>query len=259
MRRPHNERPRLMAHLVAGYPDMERTVDVARGLVEGGAAMLELQMPSSDPAADGPVIQRACSSALERGFRLEDGLGLAEKIRLATGVPLFIMAYGSQIFARGIRRFTEDTAAGGCDGVIAPDLTPGRDEGLYEACRAAGLSCVPVVPVSTSMPRVERILEYSRTPVWVYTALRTGITGAETALSSSNADFLAHIRSSGSRTIAGFGIRSPEQIAALAAHTDAVVVGSCFVRAIASAVESGEDPADCVRREAASLTGCVID
>jgi tryptophan synthase alpha chain len=250
-------RPDLMAHLIAGYPNQEGTLAVGRALAEGGASMLELQMPSSDPAADGPVIARACEASLSGGFRLDAGFSLARELAGQCGIPVYIMAYASQIWARGVERFADDTAEAGCSGIIAPDLVPGSDEGLYRICRSFGLSCVPVIPVTTAEARVEEILSFAGHPAWVYAALRTGITGAETSLTERIIAFLEELRSRGSQTIAGFGISSGKQLDALTGHTDAVVAGSCFVRAISGALESGRDPAEAVKEKALELTGKV--
>jgi tryptophan synthase alpha chain len=236
-----------MAHLVAGYPDRDTAVEIAAALAAGGASMLELQMPSSDPAADGPVIQKACSTSLAAGFRLDEGFAAASGIHRATRIPLYIMAYGSQIYARGIDRFVLDTRDTGAEGIIAPDLTAGSDEGLYDSCRRAGIECVPVIPVTVADERVDDILSFAGTPAWAYIALRAGITGLNTILSPRSIELLSRLRKGGIRTIAGFGISSPEQILALSDHSDAVVAGSVFVRAADTALLKGLPPGPAVR------------
>jgi tryptophan synthase alpha chain len=265
------KKPQLMAHLVAGYPDEDGSLAIARGLFRGGAAMLELQFPSSDPAADGPVIQKACRLSLERGFRMDQGFALARRIGETCPVPLYIMAYGSQIYARGIRRFVEESVAAGARGIIAPDLTPGRDEGLYRACRRAGITAVPVIPAGTKLDRVREILAWpghskenerdrgskdpTEEPDWVYCALRRGITGSKTELDEAALALLEQIRFSGRPAVAGFGISSPRQVEALRGKSEAIVVGSCFVRAAEEALASGADPSAAVAGEVKHLLG----
>lgn len=248
-----HSRPLLMAHLIAGYPDLATSLEIAKALVEGGAQMLELQMPSSDPAADGPAIQAACTQALDRGLRLDHGFELAKRIVEATKAPLYIMAYACQIYARGIKRFVDDSSKAGVAGIIAPDLPVGEDEGLYAACAQSGLDCVPVIPITAPQKRVEEIMAAARPARWVYTALRAGITGSQTKLTSEAMALLEDIRQRGARTIAGFGISSKGQIELLAGHSDAVVAGTFFVRTIAKAQLEGEAPTTAVRIAAEKL------
>ncbi len=242
-----------MAHLIAGYPDLATSLEIAKALVEGGAQMLELQMPSSDPAADGPAIQAACSQALDRGLRLDQGFELAKRIVEATKVPLYIMAYACQIYARGIKRFVDDSGKAGAAGIIAPDLPVGEDEGLYAACAQSGLDCVPVIPITTPQKRVEEIMATAGPARWAYTALRAGITGSQTELTTKAMALLEDIRQRGTKTIAGFGISSSGQIELLAGHSDAVVAGTFFVQAVAGAQSTGEAPAAAVRKAAERL------
>ncbi len=245
--KPESKIPLLMAHLVAGYPDSAGAVEIAAALAAGGASMLELQMPSSDPAADGPVIQKACSTSLAAGFRLNGGFAAASEISRLTRIPLYIMAYGSQIYARGIDRFVSDAKEAGAEGIIAPDLTIGSDEELYNTCRRAGIYCVPVIPVTTADERVDEILSGAGTPAWAYIALRAGITGLSTTLSPRSVELLSRLRKAGIKTIAGFGISARDQIAALSGLTDAVVAGSVFVRAADTALLKGLPPGPAVR------------
>lgn len=252
----HKKKPLLMAHLVAGYPDDAGSLEIARGLAEGGASMLELQFPSSDPAADGPVIQEACRISLQGGFRMDHGFALAGRIAEACPVPLYIMAYGSQIYARGINRFVEECAAAGASGIIAPDLTPGNDEGLYQACSQSGLVAIPVIPAGTPEKRIREIITKAGKPEWIYCALRKGITGAKTDLDQSGVDLVQRIRSDGIKTLAGFGISSPEQVELLKNESDGVVVGSHFVKA-AAAIEITSSLKDALCRTTKTLLGTV--
>ena len=145
---------RLMAHMVAYFPDREGSLEVARALADGGAAYLEVQFPFSDPSADGPAIQDACSSALKAGFRTADGFQLVREIGKASGVPVFIMAYAGMAFAGGISRFLDTAKEHGAAGVIIPDLMPGMDEGLYLAAKDRELHSVPVLTPFTHQDRL---------------------------------------------------------------------------------------------------------
>ncbi|MGM0675583.1 MAG: tryptophan synthase subunit alpha [Spirochaetota bacterium] len=222
----------IMSHLVAHYPSGPASLEVARELTEAGVSFLELQFPFSDPTADGPAIQAACTTALEAGFRTELGFEMVETLNRETEVPIFIMTYASIAVAHGVEWFVARARDAGAHGLIVPDLPPDYDEGLYAAGRNAGLHVVPVLVPSTPSRRVEAAL--AAEPAYVYAALRKGITGSRTEVGPENIAFLEQLRARGVHVMAGFGIRTREQVEALSDHADTVVVGSAFVDAIAS-------------------------
>lgn len=228
---------KLMAHMVAGYPDLEKSLAVAGALAAGGADYLEVQFPFSDPSADGPVIEKACHAALAAGFKVDAGFELLERIAGSGTVPVFVMTYASLVFARGVERFVRDAAAAGAAGLIVPDLPPDYDEGLYRACAAAGLSAVPVL--SPAMPEARFDLIRKLEPKYVYTALRAGVTGSATALDAATLAYLDRVGKLGAKIIAGFGVRSRDQMLTLFGKAHAVAVGSHFLAEMAKA---GGDP-----------------
>lgn len=148
---------RIMAHMVAWYPDRSTSLDVARGLAEGGSAYIELQFPFSDPTADGPDIQRACSAALSGGFTVDAGFECAAAISRAVKAPLFIMSYANLLLTRGMGSFLADARACGARGLIVPDLPPDYDEGLFGSAAKAGLAAVPVLSPSMREGRLSRV------------------------------------------------------------------------------------------------------
>jgi tryptophan synthase alpha chain len=223
--------------MIAGYPTGETDIEVAQGLIDGGCGYLEVQFPFSDPSADGVPIQMACVESLEGGFRVRDGFSLIRKIREISDVPVFIMGYGSIVYARGIQEFVEEAAAVGAAGLIIPDLMPSYDEGLFEAGRSAGVSVVPVLPPGLSEERILEILALD--PAYVYASLRVGITGSRTSLDREVFTFLERLRGTGRQVLAGFGIQTYDQVAELRSHTDVLVIGSALVRAIGEALASG--------------------
>lgn len=234
---------RLMAHMVAGYPDMATSREVAAGLIEGGAAFLEIQFPYSDPTADGPAIEQASNSALENGFRVNDGFELVRQIS-SQGPPVFVMSYAGLVFSRGVDRFLHEAAEAGAAGVIVPDLMPGYDEGLFDAAARNNIAAVPVVAPSVTPARLEEILAV-KSP-FLYAAIRTGITGVRSSIDGSVEAFLGRLRSPNRTLIAGFGISDYSQAAQLQRHADVLVVGTALVRAVATAHAKGAD----VRRAA---------
>jgi tryptophan synthase alpha chain len=241
---------RIMAHLVAGYPDAESALAAALGLAEGGASLLELQFPFSDPTADGPLIQEACDAALSRGFRVEAGFELLRRIHEATGLPVFLMSYAGLVVARGVPAFLQRAREAGAMGLIVPDLPVDSDEGLFGLGRALGLQIVPVAAPDTR-PRRLAIMA-STGAEYLYAALRRGITGEQTEIGRENLAFLAQVGGLGLKVLAGFGVRRREQVLALAPLAHAVVVGSRFVEEVGAAAAGGPQAVRRAVREAVS-------
>jgi tryptophan synthase alpha chain len=205
--------------------------------LDAGVWGLELQLPFSDPTADGPVIQEACSDALAAGFRVDDGLALLAELRSRTDAPLFVMSYASIPVRRGVERFVREATEAGASGFIVPDLPPDSDEGLYEIARAYGAPAVPVLVAGMAEQRIEAAL--ARDPEYLYVALRRGTTGSRTELGEENISFLRRLAESKARLMAGFGIRDRDQVEALDPWVHSVVVGSAFVREVAAAARTG--------------------
>ena len=222
--------PRVMAHLVASFPDWQASLEAGRGLVEGGAAFLEVQFPFSDPTADGPHIQAACDAALQAGFTLRRGFELVAALRAGSDVPIAVMSYANLIFQNGVAGFVRSCREAGANAIIAPDLPPDYDEGLYAAGADAGIAVIPVVVPTTTPERLRMVVGRARNSDWVYAALRKGITGSYTAIGADNLAFLGAIRALGGQPLAGFGIRDRAQVEALAPHVAYVVVGTWFVQ-----------------------------
>jgi len=221
---------RLVTHFVAGYPDLESSFEMALGLIEGGAWALELQIPFSDPSADGPVIEEACRTALAAGFRVGDAFRLLERIRQVSSLPVFLMSYAGIVFNRGVERFVQEALQAGVAGLIIPDLIPGADEGLYREGAIQQMPVVPVLVPGVPEGRLEEIL--AEKPEWVYLALRSGITGAPTRLDDTNLGVLDRLKSRGVKVMAGFGIRGFRQVEMLQPHCEAVVAGSALVEEV---------------------------
>jgi tryptophan synthase alpha chain len=227
----------LMTHMVAYYPNRERSMKVAKALVDGGARYLEIQFPFSDPSADGPVIQSACTRALEAGFRVDAGMALVREISRFAGRPIFVMSYASLVYARGVERFVQDVRKAGASGVIIPDLPVGYDEGLFGYAEASGVEVAPVVSPTVREERLAAIC--ARGGSYIYASLRTGITGGVTTIDEQSLSFLKRIGPYGKKILAGFGVATREQVKLLAPHVHAVVVGTALIRYIEES-ESGD-------------------
>ncbi|MBO6218487.1 MAG: tryptophan synthase subunit alpha [Treponema sp.] len=245
---------KLMSHLVAGYPTDQLALEAARALIRGGADILEIQLPFSDPSADGQAIQTACTEVLSRHYRTQDGLDFIEQIHSEfPEIPIYIMSYGSLIYTPGVAAFCKKAASVGVKGMIIPDLPFDFDEGLTEACKANGMVNIPVAAPSMSSERLHK-LSHAGFP-YIYAALRVGITGSDTKIDAGTLDFLKKVSEGGSKVYGGFGISNGEQAKALASSVEAIVAGSVFVRIIS---ENHNDPkklAAAVEAKARELTG----
>ncbi len=218
---------KLMAHMIAGYPEVDTARKIARGLVHGGAHYLEVQFPFSDPSSDGPLIEKASQAALDNGFKVADGFSFMKELAQDYDVPLFIMTYGSLVYARGAAAFCDQAKDAGVTGLIIPDLPPDYSEGLFDEGKKRGLAITPVIAPGISDARLE-ILRALR-PEYIYTALRLGITGSATQLDDATIAYLEKVKTLGAKIIAGFGVRSAEMMHLLAGHADAAAVGSYFL------------------------------
>ena len=244
---------KLMSHLVAGYPTTEIALNAARSLVKGGADILEIQLPFSDPSADGPAIQTACTKVLERNYKTIDGLDFIAQIhREFPDTTIYLMSYGSLIYTPGIENFCERAALAGVKGMIIPDLPFDFDEGLTAACKKNGMVNIPVAAPSMSPERLNKLANAGFP--YIYAALRTGITGTETRINDETLGFLKKVSSGGSKVYGGFGISNGEQSKALAEYVEAIVAGSVFVRLITENQNDAKSLAAAVEAKARELS-----
>jgi tryptophan synthase alpha chain len=233
--RADGKRAALMPYLMGGFPDLERSREIARAYVDAGADLIELGIPFSDPLADGPVVHAAGTEALRAGVTAADAIELARAI----AVPAIVMCYANPIYARGLERFIDALADAGACGLIVPDLPLEEAPAVLEACDARGVALVPLVAPTTPDERLGRI--GSRARGFVYAVSVTGTTGERAALDGGLEAVIGRTKAHTEVPVAvGFGIGTPEQAAAAAAAgADGVIVGSRLVRAAAEA----EDPA----------------
>ncbi len=232
-------RAAFIPFLMAGDPDLETTAALLDAVAAGGADLIELGVPFSDPIADGPVNQRAAARALAAGTKLSGILQLVARHRDRLGVPIVLFTYFNPILARGVERFAEQAAASGVDGVLAVDLPPEEAEGeLVPALRRQGVDTIFLLSPTSTRERVLRVAAASSG--FVYYVSRTGVTGERTALAPELTRDLKRLRRRLDLPLAvGFGISSPAQVAAVGDLADGVVVGSALVRLIE---ERGADP-----------------
>jgi len=225
----------LVTFTMAGDPDPATALAIMRGLPAAGADLIELGMPFSDPMADGPAVQASGLRALKAGMTLPGTLEIAGRFRAGDAdTPVVLMGYYNPIHRLGVDAFVARAQAAGIDGLIIVDLPPEEDEGLRVAAAAADISIIRLITPTTDPARLGTILEGASG--FLYYVSVTGVTGTRAADAAAIAPRLAEIRQRTALPIAvGFGIRTPEQAAAIAGAADAVVVGSALVSAIGEA------------------------
>ncbi|WP_372788757.1 tryptophan synthase subunit alpha [Paraconexibacter sp.] len=243
----HGKRAALMPYLMGGFPDDATARAIAQAYADGGADLVELGVPFSDPLADGPVIHEAGTTALRAGATVEKTFAQCEA--LAHRVPVVMMCYANLVLARGAQAFAQRLADAGGSGLIVPDLPLEEAPAVLDACDAAGVALVPLVAPTTPDERLARI--GARARGFLYTVSVAGTTGERAALADQFDAIIARAKASTDVPVAlGFGIATPEQARQAAdAGADGVIVGSRLVRA---AGES-EDPAAAVRELVSGL------
>jgi tryptophan synthase alpha chain len=223
----------LVTYLTAGDPDPETSAKLFAGLAAAGADLIEIGMPFSDPMADGPAIQEAGQRALKQGMNLRRTLALVHELRRTDdATPIVLMGYYNPIYRYGPQAFARDAVGAGVDGVIVVDLPPEEDAELTLPAPAAGLDFVRLATPTSDEKRLPLIVEHASG--FIYYVAITGITGTRSAASADVAAAVARLRRFTRLPIAvGFGIRTPEQAAAVARAADAAVVGSALVQRLA--------------------------
>ncbi|MDP3179922.1 MAG: tryptophan synthase subunit alpha, partial [Spirochaetaceae bacterium] len=250
---------KLMCHAVCGYPDLATSGRIFAATAEGGADIIEAQIPFSEPSADGPLIVEANHAALRalRGSgasRTRACLELLGEARRVAGKPFLVMSYINPIFAYGPVRFVREAARLGLDGLIVPDYPDDEQElELGRHCAEAGLALVPLIAPTTPLERAVSLAAASESPL-LYAVLRLGVTGRKTEIDGDGAARLAELRSrTGKKVAAGFGLRERSQLAALRASADCAIVGSALLATAKEAIAEGRDPADAVAAFVRSL------
>ena len=218
-----------MTHVVAGYPDLAATEKIIRTMAKSGADLIEMQIPFSDPLADGPTIMHACEQALAGGITPADCIGLAAELSKEITVPLLIMTYANPALSMGLTNFISRCAAAGVSGLIVPDLPFDEFSRDYVAtARKHGINPILLVSPGMRLDRLEALLPLASG--FVYATLRVGITGAREGLEPQSLEFLTKVRERTTLPLAaGFGVSSQEQARRLGRQVDAVIVGSHLI------------------------------
>ena len=228
----------LVTFITAGDPDPETSRAILRGLPKAGADLIELGMPFSDPMADGPAIQQSSLRALGRGACMEGTLALVRDFRGGdSDTPIVLMGYFNPIHAYGVAAFSADAAAAGVDGLIVVDLPPEEEEELTVHSRKVGLDLIHLTAPTTDDARLPKVME--RVGGFVYYVSIAGITGTKSAADADIRKAVERLRRYTKLPIAvGFGIRTPDQAAAVARIADAAVVGSAMVNKVLEGLDA---------------------
>jgi tryptophan synthase alpha chain len=247
-------KPIFMPYFPVGYPDLPTSIDVLEALAKNGADLIEVGLSFSDPLADGPVIQQATQTALERGVTTKNGIdAVAELRKRGVTIPLILMGYYNPMLAYGPERFIRDAAEAGADGFIIPDLPPEESDEFQQALdtvgQVGGISIhttstqtappnrdqhpplITMLAPTTSDERMEQIARHAQG--FIYLVSVTGVTGARKDITTGLGKLIERVRQHTDVPVCvGFGISTPDQAAAVGQLADGVIVGSACVREI---------------------------
>jgi tryptophan synthase alpha chain len=233
----------LVAFITAGDPDMTVSAQILAGLPACGADLIELGMPFTDPMADGPAIQASSLRALRSGMRLSKVLDMVTTFRRGDAeTPIVLMGYYNPIYSYGVDRFLGDARQAGVDGLIIVDLPPEEDEELCIPSTRAGLDFIRLATPTTDAARLPKVLNHASG--FLYYVSITGITGTRSASTEAVEAAVKRLKQATKLPVAvGFGIRNPDQAAAIARFADAAVVGSALVDRVAQKLDAHGQPA----------------
>ena len=227
----------LIAYVMAGFPSEKGTISAVRGLVKGGADIIELGMPFSDPLADGPVIQNAGFHALQKGMNFDRFLSIVKKIRIETDIPLVLMTYTNLLYKQGYEKFISIVKSAGIDGLILPDMSIEESNDFLKAAKKHKIDTIFLISPNTSPERIKKIADTSSG--FLYLVSVFGTTGGQQQFQ----DYTTHAIKNAKKILAGkiplgvgFGVSNPEQVRfIIKSGADAIIVGSAFLRLMGKA------------------------
>ena len=223
----------LIAYIMAGFPNEKATISTIRGLVKGGADIIELGFPFSDPLADGPVIQNASTISLQNGTKIAKFFSLVKKIRKETEIPLVLMTYTNILYHKGYAKFISEATKAGIDGFILPDMSIEESKEYLQAAKNKADTIFLISP-NTSITRISKISKV--TSGFLYLVAVYGTTGVKTGIKKYTIDAIKKVKKQTKGKIpigVGFGISTPDDVKKyINAGADAVIVGSAYLKLI---------------------------
>lgn len=229
----NREKIRLMTHLVIGYPNLDDTIKLAKVMAESGADLIELQIPFSDPLADGPTIMKACEKSLRNGIKVKDAFKIMGLLSSQISIPILFMAYYNTVFKYGTERFCQDAKEAGAFGLIVPDMPidEENEEHYLYYCKKYNLHNIQVISPASTDQRLKKNAKVASG--FIYCTAHQGITGVKNQLDPAIGAYLRKVRKYFSLPLAvGFGISTKEHIVQLAPYADIAVVGSAIIDVI---------------------------
>lgn len=223
----------LMTHVVVGYPSLVETVALVKTMAGSSVDFVELQIPFSDPLADGPTIMKACEESLALGTKVKDAFSIMKELSSEVSIPLLFMAYYNTVFRYGVERFCKDAQKAGASGLIVPDMPIDEEEQehFYAFAKQNGLHTIQVISPASTEERLKKNAKIANG--FVYCTARQGITGAKKELGPALVSYLKKVKEFISTPIAvGFGISKKEHIEALVGTADIAVIGSALIDVI---------------------------
>ncbi|MEK7571203.1 MAG: tryptophan synthase subunit alpha [Patescibacteria group bacterium] len=228
----------LMTHVIVGYPTLLETKKIVRVMAEEGVDFVELQIPFSDPLADGPTIMQACEESLAHGTKVKDAFDLVRSLAGEIGIPLLFMAYYNTVFRYGVEKFCRDAAVVGISGLIVPDMPIDEEshEHFYALCKKYDLHAIHVISPASTDERLRK--NAAMATGFIYATARQGTTDATKGLAPEIATFLKRVKKYLALPLAvGFGISSKERVKMIAGQADVAVIGSAIVDIIRQSSE----------------------
>lgn len=221
----------LMTHIVIGYPSLEASYEIVRAMVAAGVDLMELQIPFSEPIADGPVILKANQQALARGITVRQCMDFGARVAGEFDIPFLFMTYYNILFKYGVARFARTMAQNGIKGAIVPDLPPEEGADYLQAMERNGLDPIFIYAPTTRDPRMRMIAGHARG--FVYCVARKGVTGQQTDFSGALQEYLGRCRKAAGLPLAvGFGVKDKGDVDFLAGKADIAVIGTQTIRIV---------------------------
>jgi len=219
----------LMTHIVLGYPSFKESFQIIEEMVAAGVDIMELQIPFSEPIADGPVILRANQKALENGATVQDCLAMAQKAAETFDIPFLIMTYYNILYKYGVPEFTAKMASSSIAGAIIPDLPPEEGSAYLTFMEKSKLAPIIIFSPTTTSDRMQYLADFAKG--FIYCIARKGVTGEKTTFSNKLSDYLSGCHNVTSLPIAvGFGIKDRQDIQFLKGKAEIAVIGSQTIR-----------------------------